>query len=215
MQHIVAPSQDAHRVNRGDEKTCHHIGRNEHVRVFGRRRRIERSGHRVDVDQLAVAVQLKTGWRVHPCVRHHHEYRAQRAAHRDWDGCQPVDHRGQAVPAVQVQAQEDRLDEESKAFGREGQAEDRARERHEPGPQQAELERECRAGNRADCKQDAKGLRPSACEIQPHVVFRPQPQPFGGEHQQRKADAQDREDDMKAKRRAHRRPREGYVVHEQ
>src|SRR5438309_1876379 len=50
-------------------------------------------------------------------------------------------------------------------------------------------------------------------EVQPDLVLCSQPEPFRDEHQQRQADTQDREHDVEGEGRAHRRPRQGYVVH--
>ena len=69
--------------------------------------------------------------------------------------------RGHAVPAVDVDAQEDRLGEEGEPFQSEPQPDDRAGELHEAGPEQPQLERQHRARDRAHREQDRRTPGPS------------------------------------------------------
>ena len=126
VQWVVAPPQESNRVNRRDERTCHDVRRNQHVRILGWGGRVERGCERVDIEQTAVTAETEPAGRVHPRIRHHDKDGAQRATHRDGDRRQPVDDRRQPVPAVQVEAEKNRLDEEREALRRERQSEYRA-----------------------------------------------------------------------------------------
>ena len=70
--------------------------------------------------------------------------------------------RRQPVPAVEVDADEDRLGEEREALDRERQAHDVAVGGHPPRPEDPELERQDRARDRADREQHREHLRPRA-----------------------------------------------------
>src|SRR4051794_22241172 len=68
---------------------------------------------------------------------------------------------GQALPAEDVDRDEDRLEEEEDPLDREQHAEDLAEAAGELRPQQAELEREHGPGHGADCERHRHHLRPS------------------------------------------------------
>src|SRR6185503_15593397 len=116
-------------------------------------------------------------------------------------------------PAVQVDAEEDRLEEEREALERERQADDPARDVGEARPQQAELEGDDRAGDGADGEEDRERLRPAPGEGAPGRVAGPQVEALGGEHHDRQADAEDREGEVEGQGRAHLRPARDEVVH--
>ena len=73
-------------------------------------------------------------------------------------------HGREAVPAVEVEPEEDGLDEEGKPFGRKGQPDDAAGVAHEAGPEQSQLEGEDRAGDGADGEEDGESFGPAAGE---------------------------------------------------
>ena len=106
---------------------------------------------------------------------------------------EPVRARREAVPAVEVDAEEDRLEEERDPLERERQADDPARDLTEPRPQQPELERDDRARDRADREQDGERLGPATGQGEPGRVAGPQVQALGGQHHHRQADAEDGE----------------------
>jgi hypothetical protein len=108
--------------------------------------------------------------------------------------------RGEPVPAVQVDADEDRLEKEGGALQREGQADDGPRVGHEPREQEAQLEADDRARRRAHGKQHAEHLRPPAGEGTPHRIAGAQVHPLGHDHHQRQPDAEYREEQVKAER---------------
>src|SRR5271168_1084328 len=70
--------------------------------------------------------------------------------------------RAHAVPPVDVDANEDRLEEERESLQREAEAEHVAERRDEVWPENAELEAEDRAGHDADGEQCEHHLRPAA-----------------------------------------------------
>ena len=67
---------------------------------------------------------------------------------------------GQPIPAVEVDADEDRLGEEREALDRERQTHHVAVRGHPAGPEDPELERQDRARDRADREQHREHLRP-------------------------------------------------------
>src|SRR6266566_4222845 len=72
--------------------------------------------------------------------------------------------RPEPVPAVDVDRDEDRLDEEREALEREAEPEHVAEGRDESRPEQSELEGEDRAGHDADRKEREHDLRPAVRE---------------------------------------------------
>ena len=74
----------------------------------------------------------------------------------------PVRPRREPVPAVQVEAEEDRLEEERERLQGERRPEDAAVAGHERRPQQAELERQHGAADRADREEHGEGLGSTA-----------------------------------------------------
>ena len=85
---------------------------------------------------------------VHPAVDRDHHQRAGEAGDHDRDAAQEVRARREPVPAVDVDPDEDRLEEEREALDREAEPEHAAERRGEVRPQQAHLEAEDRAGDR-------------------------------------------------------------------
>ena len=83
---------------------------------------LEQRGERVHVDDLAVLEPEAAGM-VHPAVDGDHHQRAGEAGEHDRDAAREVRARREAVPAVDVDADEDRLDEEREALDREAEAE--------------------------------------------------------------------------------------------
>jgi hypothetical protein len=70
------------------------------------------------------------------------------------------------LPPIKVQAEKDRLEEEREALEGERHPDDRSGSLHEAWPQQAELEREHRAGDRAHGEENGRASRPPFSEIQ-------------------------------------------------
>ena len=63
-----------------------------------------------------------------------------------------------AIPAVEIESEEDGLDEEGEPFGREGEPDDAAGVAHEDRPEESQLEGENRAGDGADGEEDGEAL---------------------------------------------------------
>src|SRR3954447_11353182 len=102
--------------------------------------------------------------RVHPAVDRDHVERAREPAEHHGDAGPEVRAPREAVPAVDVDGDEDRLDEERDALQREADPEDLAETRHELRPQQPELEAEDRARDHAHREDDQRHLRPALGE---------------------------------------------------
>ena len=108
--------------------------------------------------------------------------------------------RRQAVPAVDVDRDEDRLEEEREALEPERDAEHVAERRHELGPEQPELEREDRARHDADREQDRHRVRPALGQRLVERVPGTQPQALEEEHHRRERDAEADEWDVNGQR---------------
>ncbi len=113
--------------------------------------------------------------------------------------CAPRD----LVPAVEIDAEEDRLGEEGKALEREGDADDWAGEAHEGRPEQSELEREHGTGDGADGEQHRGPLRPPPRELAIDVIAGLHPSPLGQHHQYGHGDPDLGEDDVEAEGERH------------
>ena len=130
-----------------------------------------------------------SGWFIHELTATT-EHGAAEAGDRDGHAGPEVRPAGQALPAVDVDRDEDRLDEEEDALDREGRPEDVAEAAHELRPQQAELEREHRAGDRADGERHGRDLRPALREPQRDLVVAPQPEVVGDQDHRREGHAE-------------------------
>ena len=112
----------------------------------------------------------------------------------------------QPPPAVDVDRDEDRLGEEEDALEGERHAEGLAPLAHEPRPQQAELEREHRAGDGADGERDRHVLRPPLRELQRVGVVVLDAAVVGDQRHERPRHAERHEDDVERQREGHLRP---------
>ena len=151
-----------------------------------RHRRPRRVGeHRpgVDVDRRAGRRQREADRVLHPGVDGQHHDRGHGAADRHRDAAPPVLPRRQPIPAVEIQAEEDRLDEERVALEREGRPDQRPGEGHEARPEQAQLERQRRARHRADGEGDRGELGPDVRQPPRVRVLVADPPPLGDQHQ--------------------------------
>ncbi len=147
--------------------------------------------------------QLKSTGDVHPGVGGDHEERGRRRGHRDRKPEQPMHARRHPVPPVQIQAHEDRLEEERGPLERERQADDPAGVGHEPGPKQPKLEADDRARHRAHREQHSEHLRPPPGQRAPNRVAGAQVHALGDEDHQRQTDAENRKEQVEAQRGAH------------
>ena len=100
--------------------------------------------------------------------------------------------RRQPVPAVDVDPDEDRLEEEREALDREAEAEHAAERGGEVRPQQPHLEAEDRAGDHADGEQRDHHPRPAPRERAVQRVAGAQVQPLDEQHHRRERDPEAR-----------------------
>jgi hypothetical protein len=109
----------------------------------------------------------------------------------------------QALPSVQVDAREDRLQEEEDPLEAERHAEHRAIGAHEPWPQQPHLERQDGSGDGTDGDQHAEDLRPSPREQHRHVIGTTKAAVLSHQDDRRERDPETRQNDMKPERGRH------------
>ncbi len=188
------------------------VGRERHVEHLGEGGRVHHRRDGVDVDGPPFH-PAEAGGRVHPGVGDDHEDPGEHAADRDGPARGQVRARGDALPAVQVDSEEDRLGEEGEALEREGHADDGARALHEGGPQQSQLEAQHGAGDGAHREEDGGALGPAVGKIEIDVVAGALPAPLGHHHEDRHGDAHHREEDVEAQRHGHLRARGEEVGH--
>ena len=122
---------------------------------------------------------------------------------------------GHPLPAIEVDAEEDRLREEGKPLEGERHTDDRTRELHEARPEQSELEREDRPGHRTDGEQNGRAARPALGEIEVDGIARPLPATLREDHEHGHRDPDDGEDDMKRERHRHLRPGGKQIGHDE
>ena len=140
-------------MDRGDGDPCRDVGGERPVHHFVQREWRRHGAERVHVDELAVQ-HPKSRRRVHPRVGDGDEQRGRGAAHCHGQSSGDVDLLGNAVPAVQVDTEEDGLREERESLQRKRHGDERAGVLHEGGEEQPELERQDRARHGADGEED-------------------------------------------------------------
>ena len=203
----VAPAPEhADGVNGGDHEAGDQVGREDHVRHLVGHGRVEDHLQRVDVGDLAIrhreALRL-----VHPGVDGHDRERAAETHERDRHARPEVRPRRQALPAEDVDRDEDRLEEEADPLDREQHTEDLAEAAGELRPQQPELEREHGPGHGADRERHRNDLRPAAGEQERVRIVAAQAAVVGDQHDRRERHPQRREDDVEPQRERHLAPR--------
>ena len=154
---------------------------------------------RLDVDRAPV-LEPEPGRIVHPCVDRDDEQRAGQARHHDGHAAQEVQPRRHAIPAVDVDRDEDRLDEEREALQAEGKAEDVPERGHEVRPQQAHLERQDRPGHDADREEGDHDLRPALGERPVELVAGAQVERLDEQDHARERDPEAHERDVHGER---------------
>ena len=111
--------------------------------------------------------------------------------------------RREAIPAVEIEPEEDGLDEEGEPLRREGEPDDAAGVAHEDRPEESQLEGEDRAGDRTDGEEDGESFGPAADEGHVDRVTGSQPQPLGDEEEDGQTHAEHGEDDVEGEGGAH------------
>jgi hypothetical protein len=140
---------------------------------------------------------------VQPRVRGDDAGSTEHRDERDGDASPQVRPRAEPVPAVDVDRDEDRLEEERDRLDVERKAEYVAELAHEPGPEQPELEREDGAGHRADREGHRHDLRPSASQQQRDVVALAHASPVRDQRDRRQRHAERHQQDVEAQREGH------------
>ena len=113
---------------------------------------------------------------VHPGVHGDDHQRTREAGYDDRNPGEEMSTRGEAVPAVDVDGDEDRLDEEGERLEREPEAEDVTERRHETGPEKAELEAEDRPRDDADGEQGEHHFGPALRDGAVDGIAGPEPE---------------------------------------
>src|SRR6185437_4507025 len=108
-----------------------------------------------------------------------------------------MDARREPIPAVQVEAEKNRLQEEGEALKREHQPEYARPKPHEARPQQTKLERKRCAGDSADDEENARSTAPSARQCIPGGVALAQADALRDAEHDGQTDAKRSEDDVK------------------
>ncbi len=195
-----APAQAPDGVRPGDQEAANDEPGEVHVHELEADVRVaEQRTQRLHLGHDPVD-QLEADRVVHPRVHGEHEQRARQAGEHDREAAQEVRARRHPVPAVDVDPDEDRLDEEREALQREPEPEDRSERPHEARPQQAHLEAQDRPRHDAAREQRDHDLRPAHRQRAVHLVAGAQPQPLGAEHHRRKRDPEADERDVDGKR---------------
>ena len=192
---VTPAAQDARRVHPGDGEPGDHVGGQDHVRHLVDRSMVEKHLPRIDRHDPAMGDGEPAGL-VHPRVDRDHRHGPEDATQRYRHPGPPVRPSAQPPPAVQVDRGEDGLEEEEQALDAEWQPEHRAVLAHQARPQQSHLERQHRAGDRADGNQHAHRLRPAPCQHHRHLVRPPQPDELGDQHDRRQRDPQAGQDNV-------------------
>ena len=156
---------------------------------------------------LPAASMREALWRVHPRVHGDHRVGAADPADHDRHAGPEVGPAAEPVPAEDVDRDEDRLEEEEDPLDREQDPEHVAEAPGERRPQQAELEREHRPGDRPDGEGHGGDLRPAPGELERDRVIALEADVVGDQHQRREGDAEAGEDDVEAERERHLAPR--------
>ena len=159
----------------------------------------EQRRQRVHVHGLAIP-EREAAWMVHPGVDRDHHQRAGETGDCDRDPAREMRARGQAVPPIDVDANEDRLDEERETLEREAESEDAPERGREVGPQQAHLEAQDRAGDHAHREQRDHHLRPALRQRAVERIARAEVQPLRQQHHRRERDPEAHQWDVHRKR---------------
>ncbi len=185
MEAVAPAAQHPDGVDRRDQEPGDEIRRQDHVRDLVGDRRVEDHLPRVDGGDLA-GRRREPLRLVHPRVHRHDRIGAAEARDHDRDTRPEVRPRREVLPAEDVDRDEDRLEEEEDALDREQHPEHPAEPPRERGPQEAELEREHRAGDRSDREGHRHRLRPPLRQPQRIRVVAAQAAVVRDQHHRRK-----------------------------
>jgi hypothetical protein len=197
---LVAPALEVGPgVDAGDDEPGDDVAREVHVHHLVPQVGVEHRLPRARVGDLAVdhveALRI-----VHPRVDREDEERPREARDDDRYPGQEVHAAREPVPAVDVDRDEDRLDEERDPLQAEGDAEDLAPGGHELRPEQAELEGEDRARDDPDGEEDERDLRPALGQGLVGRVARAEVEALDEEDHRREGDPEAHDRDVHAER---------------
>jgi len=91
---------------------------------------------RVNIGQPAGAIEFDADWGLHPGIDGTDQHPGEQAAEGNRDAGEPVSQGREAVPPIEVEAQENRLDEEGDRLQGKGWAYHAPRKLHEARPEQ-------------------------------------------------------------------------------
>ena len=203
VQAIAAALEHPDRVDRRDDEAGAEQGREDEVSQLVRQRRIEDRRPGIDLGHLPGRVEAKAARRVHPGVGGDDREGAQQREERQRKA-EPQVHAGvQAIPAEDVDRDEDRLEKEREPLDRERQPEHVAEPPQQPRPQQTHLEREHRAGHGADGEGHAHHLRPAARQPEGRLVAVPETVRVRDQREQRQAEPEWHQQDVEPEREGH------------
>ena len=193
---VVLPSaQPGDRVDGRDDEAGGHVDRDQEVPELVPERVGEQSSHHVDVGHLP-ADELYAAWCVHERVGGQDRDRAEQARRRQRKAKQEMRPRLEPLPTVEVDADEDRLEEEGKSFDRKADSHRGPEAGHQPGPQEAELEGKDGAGHGPDRELDRHHHGPPAGDLEGDRVFSRQADAFHQQGQRGKGHPQRHEQDV-------------------
>jgi hypothetical protein len=207
MEQVLPVSQKKVRVDPRDREAGRGEGGEGHVYRLGERRRIGHRREGGDVDQPPVRKREARGT-VHPGVGGDDEDPGEDPPEGYENAGGEVEAGGDAVPAVQVDPEEDRLGEEGESLQGEGEPDDPARERHEPGPQQPQFEGEDGSGDRAHREEDRCPFRPAPRQLRVDGMPGPEMRPLGDHHEDGHPHPGHREEDVEGEQHRHLRTRQ-------
>ncbi len=200
----VAPSpQHPDRVDRSHQEAGDQVGGQDHVGDLVGDRGIEDHLQRLDVGHRSVRAEREPLRLVHPGVGGDNRERAAKPGDYDRDARPEVRPSREAVPAEDVDRDEDRFEEEEDPLDREQNPEDAAEAPGELRPQEAELERQHGAGDGAHGEGHGSDLGPAPRELHGVGVVAAKSQVVGDQHHRREGDAEARQDDVEPERERH------------
>ena len=133
MKKAVPVAQQKERMDRRHRETRRHKGRQRHVQDFMKAGRIQHGRDGINIGDLAIH-HFEARGRVHPRVGRHDENAGKNAADGDDQSRKPVQQGREAVPAIEIHADKNRLGEKGEPFQGKWHADNRPGLFHEARP---------------------------------------------------------------------------------
>ena len=160
-----------------------------------------------EISTIFPSFTVYPGRRVHEGVDDGDEAGRSGRTEHDGDEQQQVRHfLLEPFPRVQINAEKNRLEEESERLHEQRQRDRLSRDAHEGRPEQAELQADGRARHDADGDRDDEAARPSASHEQIMIVVALDADPLRERDHQWHADADGGENNMESKRKSREHP---------